>query len=538
MDMLLSLMLSLPDGLEITAVSASAEAVVVQVISQRSSSCCPVCSTPSSAIHSYYRRKPADLPCAGRPLRLLLTVRKFFCRVASCSQKVFTERLPAFLEPCSRLTTRLRTAIQAIGFASTGKAGARLAAKLGMPLTDTTLLWSLHLLPVPVVTDVQKVGIDDWAWRRGQRYGTLLVDLERHQVIELLADRSVTSAQNWFEAHPDIELVSRDRGGIYAEAATAGVPLATQVADRWHLCKNIGDAVEAFLIRTRVRLPEAAPTEPELPSAPVPATARFPTPRNQRLAHARLQRKWEVIQRVQELHQHGASSRQIARQLDLARNTVLKYVQQPAEPPVPTPRPRRTSRLDPYEAYLLQRWNAGCQNAAQLFQEIQAQGYPGCKTMVRAYLAQWRTQAPEPGQAQPCKPQPVLVSPREMRWLLARKPEDLDQDEQGRLERLLQTSAAVQAVYQLLQTFLTMVRQRQHEHLRPWMAAAVSCGVAEMKSFVVGIERDYEAVEAALRLPWSQGQTEGQVNKLKTLKRMMYGRAGFALLRVRMLHRD
>jgi transposase len=433
------------------------------------------------------------------------------------------------LEPCSRLTTRLRTAIQAIGFASTGKAGARLGVKLGMPLSDTTLLWSLHLVPVPPITGVKIVGIDDWAWRRGQRYGTLLVDLERHQVSELLADRSVTSAQHWFEAHETIELVSRDRGGTYAEAATSGVPLAVQVADRWHLCKNLGDAVEAFLVRARIRLPEAAPTETELPAAPVPVTARFTTPRGQQLAQARLQRKWEIVQHVQELHQHGVSLRQIAAQLNLARNTVLNYAQQPAEPLPPTPRPRRKSQLDPYEAYLLMRWNAGCRNAALLFQEIQAQGYQGCKTMVRAYLGQWRKQSPQPGQAQPHKPPPLLVSPREMRWLLARQPEDLDQEEQERLQRLLQTSAAVQAVYHLLQTFLTMVRQRQHEHLRPWMAEAVSSGVKEMKSFVAGIERDFEAVEAALRLPWSQGQTEGQVNKLKTLKRMMYDTVGHSL---------
>ena len=159
--MSLSLLVPLPEGLEITAISDTPEAVVVRVLSHRSSSHCPICSTPSSAIHSYYRRKPADLPCLGRQLRLVLTVKKFFCRVASCPRKVFTERIPDLLEPCSRLTTRLRTAIQAIGFASTGKAGARLAAKLGMPLSDTTLLWSLHLVPVPPIKDVKIVGIDD-----------------------------------------------------------------------------------------------------------------------------------------------------------------------------------------------------------------------------------------------------------------------------------------------------------------------------------------------------------------------------------------
>jgi transposase len=429
---------------------------------------------------------------------------------------------------------RLRTAIQAIGFASTGKGGARLAAKLGMPLSDTTLLWSLHLVALPSVEYVKIVGIDDWAWRRGHRYGTLLVDLEQHRVIDLLADRSVASAQRWFEAHPDIELVSRDRGGTYAEAATAGIPLATQVADRWHLCKNLGDAVEAFLVRRRICLPEEAPTEAAPPIPPLPPPARFVTPRSQQLAHARLQRKWELMQHVQELHRHGVSIHQIALQMDLARQTVRKYLQQSTEP-VPTPRHRK-SQLDPYEAYLVARWTAGCRNAALLFREIQTQGYPGCNTMVRAYLATLRKQGPHATQPQRPKPDALSVSPRDSRWLLARRPEELDQDEQERLQRLLHASAEVQTVYQLLQAFLTMVRQRQHVQLRAWMEAASASGIAELRSFVAGIERDYEAVEAALRLAWSQGQTEGQVNKLKTLKRMMYGRASFRLLRLRMVH--
>ena len=240
------------------------------------------------------------------------------------------------------------------------------------------------------------------------------------------------------------------------------------------------------------------------------------------------------MQRVQELHRHGVSIHQMAIQLDLARQTVRRYLQQSTEP-VPTPRYRK-SQLDPYEAYLVARWTAGCRNAARLFREIQAQGYPGCNTMVRAYLATLRKQEPQATQPQRPKPDAFSVSPRDVRWLLARRPEELDQDAQERLERLLQSSAEAQTVYHLLQAFLTMVRQRQHEQLRPWMEAARASGIAELRSFVAGIERDYETVEAALRLAWSQGQTEGQVNKLKTLKRMIYGRAGFALLRLRMLH--
>jgi len=205
----------LPEGLEITSVSETTEDLLVRVTSNRSCSLCPLCSTPSDAIHSYYRRKPADLPCAGRPIRLLLTVRKFFCRNAACPRKVFTERLPELLEPASRLTTRLREALQTIGFALNGEGGARLACRLGMPISATTLLRSLHLVPTPPVGKVRVVGLDDWAWRKGHRYGTIIIDQERHVVIDLLAERSAESVQKWLEAHPEVEIVSRDRGGTY-----------------------------------------------------------------------------------------------------------------------------------------------------------------------------------------------------------------------------------------------------------------------------------------------------------------------------------
>jgi len=220
----------LPEGLEITSISEKPEEIIVRVTSTCVPSPCPLCSTPSTTVHSYYRRKPAALPCAGRPIRLLLTVRKFFCRNAICSRKVFAERLPELIQPASRLTRRLREALQTIGFALNGEGGARLAGRLGMPISATTLLRSLHLVPTPTVGKVRVVGLDDWAWRRGQRYGTIIIDQERHTVIDVLAERSVESVQKWLELHPEIEIVSRDRGGTYVEGASLGAPQPTGCA--------------------------------------------------------------------------------------------------------------------------------------------------------------------------------------------------------------------------------------------------------------------------------------------------------------------
>lgn len=189
----------LPEGLDITSISETPEEVLVRVTTQRPTSNCPGCATPSAAIHSYYRRKPQDLPCAGRPIRLLLTVKKFFCRVPECPRKIFVERLPDLIAVSSRLTLRLRTAVQEVSLATSGKGGERLAGKLGMPLSDATLLWSLFLLPLPQVGQVEVLGIDDWSYRRGKRYGTILVDLQtRHPSSTCyLNARSTRSSPGW-----------------------------------------------------------------------------------------------------------------------------------------------------------------------------------------------------------------------------------------------------------------------------------------------------------------------------------------------------
>jgi transposase len=287
-------LLPLPDGLDITSISETPEELLVRVTSNRLSSPCPGCATPSTAVHSAYRRKPMDLPCTGRRIRLLLSVRKFFCRVVSCPRKIFTERIPELIEPSSRLTTRLRVAVQEIGFATCGKGGERLSPKLGMRVTDTTLLWSLHLVKTPAVGQVRVIGIDDWSWRRGQRYGSILVNLETHKIIDLLPERTVESVIAWLEAHPEVEVVSRDRGGTYVDGATQGAPLAIQVCDRWHLLKNLGDAVEDFLVRAKIRLPEAEAQERSSDQKETSLPSFSTTPKRYQQTQARLLRKWEL----------------------------------------------------------------------------------------------------------------------------------------------------------------------------------------------------------------------------------------------------
>ena len=242
-----------------------------------------------------------------------------------------------------------------------------------------------------------------------------------------------------------------------------------------------------------------------------PLSSFSATPARQRKSQARLLRKWKLYERVQELHVAGMSLRKIGEELGLARNTVRKYFRQAPEPPLPTPRPLRASQLDRYEDDLLERWSQGERNAAQLYREISARGYSGSMSTVRAYVGHLRTTTADGSPPRSRKQRAKALSPRALRWLLTRKREDLDQEEQTRLDHLLSLSSEVQAVHLLLQAFLSIVHERKHQDLRSWMEQAIRSAIPELKSFVAGIERDYDAVHAALLLPWSQGITEGKV---------------------------
>jgi transposase len=532
--------LPLPDGLEITSISEAEHELLVRVTSNRVSSPCPVCSTPSFSIHSYYRRKPLELPCAGRSIRILLSVKKFFCRVVSCPQRIFTERLPELIEPSSRLTTRLRTLVQAICTAFNAKGGARLGEQLGIHFTRETVLRSLHLLSNPPVGKVKAVGIDDFAWKRGKRYGTVIIDLETHRLLDILPDREAESVKQWLLAHPEIEIVSRDRGGAYADGAAQGAPQAQQIADRWHVCKNLGDAVEEYITRQKIQIAplwpqETVSQETSATTIPTPLPAPMPC---QRATQEKRERKQQVVDQVRTMHEEGNSIHAIATHLNLARNTVRRYLrlEEPAEPKL---RPRKSNLLDPYYDYLCERFKEGCSNASQLLEELQEKGYRGGKVTVRNFVARLRKGLP--GMARPPKQakhgeSPLALSPRELRWLLSKREEDLTLEEKSALMRLLESSQEVKQVYQLLQSFLQMLRARQPERLNGWMKEARACGIKELGSFVTGVERDYDAVRAGLTFPWSQGPVEGTVNKIKMHKRLMYGRASFTLLRQKLLH--
>jgi transposase len=408
-----------------------------------------------------------------------------------------------------------------------------------------TLLRLVHTLPLAEVPTPRVLGVDDWARQRGRTYGTIVVDQERHRVIDLLPDRTAETLATWLATQTGVEAVCRDRAGAYADGVRQGAPMAVQVADRFHILVNLREAIERLLTRkhlaVRAAAEELATPPSEASTSPTRlATAAAPTPfTGQRLTRAQREQRDRRAQRqaryeaVRALHNHGVSARQIARRLDLARGTVDRFLCAEGFPELQARRPRPTL-LTHYTAYLRERWDAGCHNATALWREVCARGFTGKLSTFRYHLAHWRTAA---HRAVPSSVVPAVrsVSVRQATWLLLEAPAKLEPSERAYVEVLCQRCPEAERARPLAQAFAALVRARDLAALAPWIEQAEHSGVPELRGFATGLRRDWAAVEAALCLPWSNGQTEGQITKLKLLKRSMYGRGSLALLTRRLV---
>jgi transposase len=532
----------LPDGLTMTARSTTANAA------------CPHCGHLSSHVHSYYTRAPRDLPFSDQPVRLLLHVRRFRCPNTSCPAATFAERLDGFVLPSAQRTVRLRQALQHLGLARGGAAGARTSQRLHMSASRDTLLRLVRQLPEPPIVTPRVLGVDDFALRKGQRYGTILLDLEQRRPIDLLPERSATVLETWLQQHPGVEIIARDRGPEYIRGATAGAPQAIQVADRFHLLSNLREALERTLehshasLRTRFALTPPA-IQALSPSTAVPVRRRVRTGVEASMPAKRRARRLALYQTVRLLYQQGKSKRHIAQELQLSPWLVRRFVEADQFPERAPKSQRRTTILTPFEPVLQEQWQQGQRTVPSLFRLLQAEGYSGSIYTVRHWVQQRRHQpaphtkgayraryivAPEEV-AMRAAEQRRLGAARQLVWLLINDPEDLTVDDQELLKFLLE-EPNIATIYPLGQQFLQLVRERDHRAFDGWLSACVSSNVPELTSFASGLQQDEAAVRAALTLPWSTGQVEGQITRLKLVKRQMYGRASFDLLRQRVLH--
>jgi transposase len=509
---------------------------------------CPSCQHASRRVHSYYTRTLKDLPLEGKAVCLQLRVRRFRCTNGKCASATFAEPLSELAVKHAQRTERFTCATRAIGLALGGQAGQRLAARLALLLSADTILRIIRATLLPGVSSpLRVIGVDDWALKRSHVYGTLVVDLEQHRPVDLLTDRTAETLAKWLKAHPEIAVVSRDRSTEYMRGITAGAPLAEQVIDRWHLLKNVREVLERIVASLYSSLRQLRSTNVN-PSAPVLQRPARQSPQIAAERQAKRQARLDRFEQVRALRQQGMPILRIAKTLQMSRVTVRTYLKAETFPEI-APR-SRTSQLDPYRAHLHQRWQQGCRNGSQLWREIVEQGYPGGRRQVAKWMSVRREEPrryanrPEPQQSADPTTQAIptqhpvmpdkLPAPKKLAWLLLKPKPTLDASESALLQYIRQ-HPVVALSYRLAQRLAAMIRSRSERSLDAWLTACDQSQIPDWLTFAAGLRSDLAAVRLALRLPWSNGQLEGQVNRLKLIKRQMYGRAKFDLLRIRVL---
>jgi transposase len=520
-------------GLYVEQVQPAGEGVVMQARSRAAGAACPACGAWSSRVHSGYVRTVADGPAGGRPVVIRLAVRRFLCRNPACQSVTFAEQVDGLTGRYLRRSLPLLGLLAQVGLALAGRAGARLAATLGAAAHRTTLLRLVAALPEPGIGAAPQIlGVDDFALRKGHVYGTVLVDIAAGEAIDLLPDREAGTLETWLKAHRGAQVICRDRAGGYAEGARDGAPEAIQVADRWHLWHNLGEYAEKAVAAHRGCL-----TRPEDgnggPASPGNATPQA-EPEGLRDVCGR---ERPLVARTRDRHAavHGLlaaghSEREAARILGLSRGTVHRFAAAASAGELLGKATSRQTKLDRYKPFLRQRWNEGITSAVALHAELQAKGWQGSVQAVERYVRPFRamTAAPPPG--------PVVPSTRQItRWLLSR-PATLTDDERGQLVGVQDRCPHLNALTGHVRSFAEMMTQRRGEQeLEGWLTAVEGGDQPELRSFANGIRRDQQAVTAGLTLPYSSAAVEGNVTRIKMIKRQMYGRAGFALLRKRVI---
>jgi transposase len=459
-------------------------------------------------VHSRCERRLLDTAVGGREVVICLAVRRFLCLAPECAKVTFAEQVDGLTSKNARRTPAVTAVLEAVALALGGRAGARLSGRLAAAVSRITLIRLVHALPDPAVgTSPRVLGVDEFALRKGRRYGTLLVDVETRRPVDILEDRSSDSFAAWLDARPGAEVICRDRAGVYSDGGNRGAPDAVQAAGRWHLWHNLGEAVERAVSRHREHL-QAAVTEPAgAPAAPVPVPPA-PSPearRTGKVADRTRARHGDVHRLLAE----NRNYREIAAALGLSRNTVRRFARaaSPEELLVNDGTGRQPGILDEHADYLRERWNASCTNAARLWQELRDRGYKGGPTHVRHYLARFRgtSAAPAPVTAPP-KVRAVTA------WIMTR-PDNLDDAGKAGLDAILAASPELAAVAASVRAFAVIMSERRgRKLLEPWMTTALATGEPALKSFVTGLRADHDAVTNGLSLRWSSGAVEGHVN--------------------------
>ncbi|MGO9701990.1 MAG: ISL3 family transposase [Xanthobacteraceae bacterium] len=504
-----------PTGFVVESAFCQTDSTVIRVRSLTSFGLCPSCGTVSRRVHSHYRRRVTDLPLSGRIVQLVVVARRFRCDAVLCGRQIFTERFPeGVLAPSARRTTRLDCIVHHLGLALGGRPAALFARRLMLPVSNDTLLRVVRRRSRPRSDPLKVIGIDDWAWRRNHRYASIICNLERRRIVTLLPDREPATAQAWFAAHPTIGIIARDRGGGYGEAAARALPYAVQVADRWHLMEN---ASRAFLdaVRKSMRQIRSAIGATTINAKLLTAA--------ERIQYEGYLRREETNTTILALSKNGMAIKQIARQTGYSRKLVRQVIRGERNDVFRT----RQGSLDVHLPWLDDQWASGCRTGAELWRRLTARGFRGSLRVV----GEWATRRRRAEKADAENLQRI-PSARTIARLMT-----IGRDTLSKAETV--TVAAIEAgvptlveAREIIAEFHMMIRRKAAAELTPWIDRARASLVA---SFASGVSKDEAPVRAAITLPWSNGQTEGQITRLKLVRRQMYGRGNIDLLQARLI---
>lgn len=504
-----------PRGFVVESAVFDNDGTLITVCHASKISACPRCGRISERVRSRYHRRLLDLPVAGRPVRLIVVARRFRCDAVLCGQRIFTERFDKdVLEPWARRTARLEQIIYHLGLALGGRPAANFASRLMLPVSNDTLLRAVRRHGSPRFIPPTVVGIDDWAWRRNQRYGTILCDLERRKTIALLPDREPATAQAWLSDQPQIAIVARDRGGSYALAAAKALPNAVQVADRWHLMEN---ASRAFLDAVRKSMRQvrnaigAATINPKLLTAA------------ERLQYEGYLHREETNTAIMALAKNGIRIKEIVRRTGYSRGLVRKVLRGQRSDIFRV----RESSLEIYLQWLDEQWAAGQHNGSELWRRLRQHGFRGSLRVVSEWATRRRKAEKADGSNLSRAP-----SARTVARLMTFGRDGLTKSETVTVAAIEGEVPLLVEARNIIASFQAMIRKKSLADLEPWLERARSSLVA---SFANGVIKDQAAVSAAITSPWSNGQTEGQITKLKLVKRQMYGRGKLDLLQARVI---
>lgn len=506
----------------------------IQVSACQKYSICPICGKKSKRIHSWYCRILEDLPASGHLVRIKFKARRYFCKNEMCARKIFTERFDYEIRPYYRRMLRSNELLKRMVLELGGNTGASISRYVGLPVSPSTMLRVIKRIEIETRALTSGVlGVDDWAFKKGKTYGTVIVDLARKEVIELLPDRESTTLAEWLRKHPEVKTVSRDRYGPYALGAKIGAPQANQVADRFHLMMNLGEATKRIFQSKGKELREIFtlfndPKREKCISPDIDQTLEpmLETDKSNISANIGVHRQYK-FNKVKELHRNGITLRKIARITGLARGTVRKYV---AMEQLEKRQFRSSTNLEVFINFLLREDNRG-KTYRELHKTIVLMGFNGKYTQFCYKLNKMYNISPATTARQETPKTIKTWSPKKLSLMLYMEPEQLQESEDKDFLRLLfEKLPEIKQVELQVKSFKHLFVTKKDGMLKKWIEQTLKseCG---LKNFARNLLNDYQAINNAVLTTISNGQVEGQVNRIKNIKRKMYGRAGFQLLR-------